>query len=422
LGLIGLSLIAVLVWWLINRTPGLPTVRNSFGGYSDNQSLNGFGLLTQLLRQRGHQVARTKILTRQIENADVLFWIHQGAKLPDDQAVELLDDWMDRGGRVVFLGNDYDATLDYWRAVYLASGQGDRELARWVYRNQLRQELDFSIDPLEFVLSEERRYLAGQSNRWMTVVGEEPPQIGSWTGAADEDAWQLGLWEPEGVGPSEGEAAPPLIWVRTWLRPASDGARVVADVAKGDRRVPVMWIEQTAGRAGRPGRDLWVISSPIFLNNFGILQAKNEKLREEFLDQMSPYPRILFLETGPGPVLLSTTPDDRIDRPWAWMSQPPFPLFALHAMLLAVVFCFARFPVFGRAKRVEFRPRNDFGQHLVEVGRLLRSRKLEAFAREKLQQYRHVTGRVHRRRSGPPPEPPGSTAPPGSAHPDSQST
>jgi len=91
------------------------------------------------------------------------------------------------------------------------------------------------------------------------------------------------------------------------------------------------------------------------------------------------------------------------------MSQSPFPLLILHLILLTVVFCFARFPVFGRAQPVHFRPRNDFGEHLHEVGRLLKVRGQTQFAQEKLAQYEQVVRRFQRGRqppaAGPPPRP-----------------
>lgn len=393
--------IAALLYWFGGAQRSRLVVADTFGVANDNESIHGFGALTQLLRQRGHQVARTKMLTRQIERYDLLIWTHLGPELPDDAALKILDTWMDRGNTVVFVGYDYDASQAYWRSVYQESQGAKREIARWAYRNeQLKSLSDRRWDPYDEVLSTNRYrgYREGAENLWMSAAGDSQPKTGYWQPADARGPWQQ-VGPPRSTTFDLGAAGPAPVIVRSWLTPKSNDAHVLATIDHQGEKIPALWREKWSSRASREGRDLWVVSHPIFLCNFGIFQPENALLRDAFLDEIASSKRVLFLETGPGPILLSSVPDDRIDQSWAWMTKGPFPIFVLHAVLFAVVFCFARFPVFGRARRIEFEPRNDFGQHVAEVGRMLRLRQLESYARQKLEHYYQIVRRHGRQNS-----------------------
>lgn len=390
-GLVAASILGLGLWlWLSFQDVRALQVATSFGGASNNESVHGFGILAQWLRRNGHQVTRTGILTNQVDRYDVVIWTHKGPQLPNDEAVERLEQWMAGGGTVVFIGHDYDTTLDYWRCVYQESRGADRLLARWAYLQEKVKSLthaDVGAFP-EFTDSTSRTdYFPGTENRWMSVAGDNQPKAGYWQSIGSNSSWEQAGPAPDPTAVELGSDISPPIVVRSWFASKSKDARVLAKVQHEGVSIPVMYREQLPQRAGRAARDLWVISHPVFLVNFGILRPENVPLREAFFDALPPQSRVLFLETGPGDVQLSTTPNERIDQSWAWMTKGPFPIFVLHTVLLAMVYCFARFPVFGRPRKIQFAPRNDFGQHLAEVGRLLRVRKLETYAREKIAHY-----------------------------------
>ncbi|MBL8889093.1 MAG: hypothetical protein JNL67_03885 [Planctomycetaceae bacterium] len=401
LGFVLIVGLAAVFYWFGGARRGTLRVASTYGLANDNESIHGFGALAQLLRQRGHQVARTKMLTRQIDRYDLLIWTHLGPNLPDDAALDLLDAWMDGGNTVVFVGCDYDASQAYWRSVYQESQGPNREIARWAYRNeQLKSLRERELTPFDELLSKTRNrgYRGNAANQWLIAAGDGQPKTGYWQPVDPNGPWQQ-VGPPPAKTFDLGSTGPAPVTVRNWLKPKSNDARVLATIEHRGEQIPTLWRETWSSRAGREGRDLWVISHPIFLCNFGIFQPENAKLRDHFLEEITYQKRVLFLETGPQPVLLSSVPDDRIDQSWAWMTKGPFPIFVLHAVILAVVFCFARFPVFGRARRIEFEPRNDFGQHVAEVGRMLRLRQLESFARQKLEHYYQVVRRHGRQNS-----------------------
>lgn len=418
IGIVGLSLVVALLlglaWWGWAQWSGSRIqVRRQFGGFNDTQSVNGLGLLAGWLRAQGQQVSRSKLLTTQLEQYDLVIWTHVGQFPPAEEPIRVLDDWMSRGGRLVFLGHDHDATLAYWQRVYHASGAGERALARWAYRHELAHIQAPNSTPWvpSWTDSSHRPepYPTGYATAWWQVAGDNSIRFGRPRSVPDNDdpsdATELEQ-DPSNAAVEAAANSPleplavqlnspdlPPVRVRTWLQPQSPAAQVTTYLQIDDQRIPVQWSDRAPASYGAKRRDLWVVSIPFFLTNFGILQPEYARYRDEFLHLHSPYRRVLFLETGPGPVLMSSTPAERIDRPWAWMTQAPFPLFALHAVALAIIFCFAKYPQFGRPKRVSFQPRNDFGQHLTEVGRLLRRAGSADYARQKLEQYYQVLRR-----------------------------
>lgn len=406
-------LLGLAVWGWAQWSGSRIQVRRQFGGFNDTQSVNGLGLLAGWLRAQGQQVSRSKLLTTQIEQYDLIIWTHVGQVPPAEEPIRVLDDWMSRGGRLVFLGHDHDATLAYWQRVYHTSAAGDRDLARWAYRHELAQIQAPESAPWESDWTDSSQrpepYPTGSVTPWWQVAGGNSIRFGQpQSVAATGDPLEAADLEGEPLNPvAQAPSVPPAeplavqlnspgpapVRVRTWLQPQSPNAQVTTYLQLDDQRIPVQWSDRLPASYGASRRDLWVVSVPFFLTNFGLLQPEYARHRDEFLSNLAPYRRVLFLETGPGPVLMSSTPAERVDRPWAWMTQAPFPLFALHAVVLAIIFCFAKYPQFGRPKRVNFQPRNDFGQHLTEVGRLLRHAGSTDYARQKLEQYYQVLRR-----------------------------
>jgi len=266
------------IWWHFASRQPWPTVSDTFGGYRDYSSINGFGILTQVLIERGHRVSRSKILSQAVDSYDLIFWVHLGSRLPDSSALERLEQWMDQGGRVVILYDGYDARLDFWRAVYQASSPEERELARWVLRHEQVESLKTGFDlDLAFLIAMSAQLDSEVANDWTRIQQWNEPVRGLWQAQPGS-----GYERPEPTQPA------PLV-IRKSLRPVSSTAQVLAWVQDQDDPIPLLWRDQATRRPGRLARDLWVVSAPLFLNNFGILRPENASLRETFLNEIVGY-------------------------------------------------------------------------------------------------------------------------------------
>lgn len=351
-----------------------------FGDMGDRSSVNGFAIFRSLLEQRGCRIDTTSLLTPQLDNHDVLIWLHNSDRLPQPAAFERVQQWMNsRQGLVVFIGNDHNAKPEFVEEVYRNSNLQDRQWARVVSRMQMsreplklqRQEMGLAptISP-----NDHRRFSSGSCS-WFRVKRAPDGFVGFWT--------QETL--PKGELPVDsGES----IRVVNYLAPTIPH-ETLAWCTNGEESLPLIWKDQSNRYSG----ELLVVSSASFLTNYGATQPSNHDLLTLVANEIGGSRDVQVLQSGPGEVPLSSTPEDRMVKTWSWMEHGPFPIAVLHVLALAVVFCFARFPVFGRAKKIRFQPRNDFGLHLEEIGRLLRRSRQEDFARQTIQHYFDVIKR-----------------------------
>ncbi len=83
-------------------------------------SVNGTGVLADMLENAGHQViSRSSLSPGLHETADVIVWFPDDFQPPGRPAIGWLENWLGaRAGRtVIYVGRDYDAAPAYWREI-----------------------------------------------------------------------------------------------------------------------------------------------------------------------------------------------------------------------------------------------------------------------------------------------------------------
>jgi hypothetical protein len=96
---------------------------------------------------------------------------------------------------------------------------------------------------------------------------------------------------------------------------------------------------------------------------------ENRKLAGKLIEAVGEPVEVVFLESGPG--------GPPIDPPYTdnslWTLFQAWPLGAILLQLAAVgvIFCFARWPIFGRPKQPPPESTADFAKHVAAVGQLL---------------------------------------------------
>ena len=60
----------------------------------------------------------------------------------------------------------------------------------------------------------------------------------------------------------------------------------------------------------------------------------------------------------------------------------------LHLAAVGVIFCFSRWPIFGRPKTCETAGGSDFGRHVDALAKLLKRTRDRAYAMERILNYR----------------------------------
>jgi hypothetical protein len=124
--------------------------------------------------------------------------------------------------------------------------------------------------------------------------------------------------------------------------------------------------------------------------NYPLVNHEHRKLAARLVNECGSPGKVAFVESSAGgPKVLEKEPSSG-DEPW-----PPYPLNAIlvHMTVLGIVFCLARFPIFGRPRELPSEPAADFGKHVGALGDLLARSQDRNYALARLMQYRELAKR-----------------------------
>ena len=353
--------------------------RQGFG----QQSVNGTGVLGKMFRQAGHRVFSWSVLSPRLhQRADVVVWFPNDFEPPTDEVRAWLEDWLteEPGRTLVYVGRDFDAAAPYWAKVEPLAPEDQREEVR---RRESFDRTDFLSGRLAIPESED----CG----WFTVEREHRPRkVVTLDG---EPEWLEGI-DPAGL---EIELAGRML--------PSENAEVVL-ASEGDMLVSVeSWDESQA----------LVVANGSFLLNFALLNHEHRKLAGKLIDAVGPAGQtVVFLESGPGgPPIREKDPEASTPSGLALFRIWPMSWILLHLAVAGILFCFARWPIFGRRWQPPPPPASDFGRHVEALGELLEQSGAEDFAAARLGHYREVLHPEHgvTRESHTKPQVPGAAAP-----------
>jgi hypothetical protein len=151
---------------------------------------------------------------------------------------------------------------------------------------------------------------------------------------------------------------------------------------------------------GWSGSQLIVVANGSFLLNYPLVNREHRKLAGRLIDECQSGRNVVFLESGPGgPEVLDkeapTTGGLAMLRIW------PLNAIVIHLTVFGIVYCLARWPVFGRPKEIPGENPADFSRHVTALGQLLARTKNLAYAQSRLahyhQQARRGSGATHGR-------------------------
>ncbi|MCE9548386.1 MAG: hypothetical protein K8T25_23170 [Planctomycetia bacterium] len=125
-----------------------------------------------------------------------------------------------------------------------------------------------------------------------------------------------------------------------------------------------------------------------FLLNFPLLNHEHRKLAVRLVGEVGSGRKVAFLESGAdGPRLLEEEPAIEIPSGLEMFGIWPMNLLLLHLAVLGVVFCLARWPIFGRPTSAPPQATSDFGKHIDALGELLELSRDQSYARTRTLAY-----------------------------------
>ncbi|MEX0866342.1 MAG: hypothetical protein WD030_03220, partial [Pirellulales bacterium] len=348
----GLALPLVLLVLLAGcgRDEDLDAVYGKSSGVIGGNSVNGTAVLAELFTQQGHTVIGRRYLTPTVqESADTIVWAPNDRHPPSDEVIEWFDDWLwsEPNRKLIYIGRDYDAAVTYWEKVIPgAPAEQQAEMRRRLNAAKARD-----------------RSMHGGGNRdtcdWFELDGAlTGRQVASMQGAWSQgvDASQVDIVIRDRLVPN------PVFLDEVLL--SSEGDALVSRYAEPH------WAENS---------DAIFIVNGSFLLNLPLVNHEHRKLAGKLVDDVDNVGgaggsggTVVFLESGAGgPEVLDRDPSTKIPTGLEQFTVWPQNIVLLHLAAAGIIFCFARWPIFGRAKRPPRSQAADFGQHVAAVGELL---------------------------------------------------
>lgn len=345
------------------RKQGLETV---YGQQSSKGALsvNGTSVLATMISKAGHEVSSARKLTDRIEDsADVIFWFPDDFHAPREASVRWLEAWLRNSpGRVlIYVGRDYDAAVDYWTAM-------SRQELTDEERRIVAQELG---DAQERITAE--RVWASYPSRcdWFELTNDRARRVvkklsGDWAAGIDVRKTELKL----------GAA----------LIPADPTESLLI----GDEDEPIISRRPypTYYDSGELESQLLLVNNGSFLLNMPLVNKEHRKLAQRVIDQLPAKSRVVMLESGLGDVQVgNNSPPPQAGGTMDVLSVWPLNWILLHLAIVGLIFCFARYPIFGLPRDPQPPISADFGKHVDALGELLQNTGDRDYARSKLQHY-----------------------------------
>jgi hypothetical protein len=327
-------------------------------------SVNGTAVLADMLADAGHSIiSRTSLSPGLNDSADVIVWFPDDFRVPDSKVVRWLENWLSSGGgrTVVYVGRDFDAALEYWRAV--APSAPPEQAAEFKLRR----------DDAEDAFAQMRSsVLDGESCNWFAVKSLVKPKrvttlAGPWSTGVDVKKSDLSLYSTYQFDSGDevllADGTDTLVARRLFYSADSWGGAI-------------------------PPNQLIVVTNGSFLLNLQLVNHEHRKLAAHLIDELPESARVVFLESGPGgPPIRDAEPAPRPPNGLEVFAIFPLGAVLLHVAALGLVFCFARMPIFGVPRNPREVSLSDFGKHVAAFGELLHLTRDRGYAQSRLENY-----------------------------------
>jgi hypothetical protein len=304
-------------------------------------SVNGTAVWAEMFEKAGHTVVSMRLLSPRLrKRAEAIVWAPDDFDTPSDEVREWLQRWLSEGsGRtLIYVGRDFDAAPWYWeKAAPKAPAALQTEFA--CRRQSAQGVYDFQRGTTTPVKSCPW-FTIDRSNKSHGVQGLQGDA--RWTAPIDASKLDIRL---------HGRIIPP------------PDAEVLLK-SKNDVLV--------SSRPVGNGRLIVVANGSMVLNG-PLVNHEHRKLAGMLVCQVGP-PRktVVFLESGSGgPSIVNKDPRLTFPGPMEIFHVWPANWILLHLLVLGVLFCFFRYPLFGRPLEPKPEPTSDFGKHVDALASLL---------------------------------------------------
>jgi len=362
----------------IDRTYG--EGNQSEGAYS----INGTGVLADMFRDVGSEIFYSRILGTPTRRADVIVWAPNSYRLPGPEEVEAIEQWLQaKSGRTfIFIGRDYDATMDYWVEVTKDATEDEKVLLAlkmldvWGAFQVKRMQLEDGEDCGWFTMNAE------STVKTIKSLEGHP----TWLAGTENGKFHIrvqGFLEFTGKVDQPSFSSP----YNYEIKLHSNGVPIVTEITS-----PKFFQS-----------NIYAVVNGSFLLNVPLVNHEHRKLAATMIQQCSLKRVVCFLESDYDdsenvPVVTNDPAPPLPPSILTILQSWPFGIILMHLIVAGIVYCFFRYPIFGKARTtfVLKTTINDqtgkqsvanFGRHIQALGNLMRRSGNETYARDCVAQY-----------------------------------
>ncbi len=329
-------------------------------GVPGSASVNGTAVLAKMFEREGHRIFSWASLSPRLhERADAIVWFPNDFDPPSAEIREWLEDWLvaQPGRTLIYVGRDFDAAPWYWQEVL--PGAPEDEVPE-LQQRETAARTDFGMERLAVPNSEDCDWFTVEGkalHREVRTLNGDP----EWLEAIDASKLDIELY---------GRLLPP------------DDADVLLS-SEGD--VLVSRIERDESR-------IIVIANGSFLLNAMLVNHEHRKLAGQLIEEVGPPEKtVVFLESWMGgPPIRDNDPMPGMPTGMEIFHIWPTNWILLHMAVVGILFCLARWPIFGRSREVPPDGPSDFGKHVDALAELLGRSGDASYAYSRLLHYRQL--------------------------------
>jgi len=322
-------------------------------------SVNGTDVLAGMFREAGHDVHfRGRIISSEMSDADTIVWFPDDFAAPTEEVCNWFDDWLAEypGRTAVFVGRDFNAAPHYWQVMLeyqrKKSAAGDAK----------KQPLDTKV----------RTAKADHEKPGKDSPDKTSPETTSQAANLKDEqkSCEWFSYKPEPLVPVKSLDGP-------WAR-GIDAAK--ANISLGTQIQPDGALDELLSTNDHTlvaqlnwpywdGSQLVLVANGSFLLNETLVNHEHRKLAGRLIDAVGESGSVVFLESGPGGPPIDPPYEDA--SLWTLFGAWPLNLVLLQLAAVGIIFCFARWPIFGRPRRPPEDATADFSKHVAAVGQML---------------------------------------------------
>ncbi|MDR1958132.1 MAG: hypothetical protein LBQ54_03650 [Planctomycetaceae bacterium] len=378
-------------------------VETDYAAYgAADESLNGITVFQDLCRQSGHTVRNGWLLKKET-NDEVLVWMCYARGTFPESSLEKIKDWLEEKPDriVVYVGRAFDAERDYWAKILPGIEKQEDKTEAELKRSEAAMAMRVFLErPVSFGKKKDADNSAAEESD--PFPEEEDREEDCTCGEEENDEpHDNTLFEMKPL--REEFHVTSLGGDRNWLEGMdTSGLRwslfeeiVPKEDVKQDFQVLLEsegnWI--AASVPMKKGRFI-VVNNAGFLLNYQLIPHEHRKLANRLIREFGNSKKVYFLHSthfiqdndGDGEHVSSFDVILRFLQVW------PYSILIWQCILPGIVFCFYKWPIFGRPRKLPQERHVNFGEHLTAYAGLLAATGEEYYVREQMRLYRKNQG------------------------------